>query len=397
MQTKNKTEFSKALQIGIACVSSYTVSYYMRNVLSVTSPEMLSSGGFTKEFLGSLSSIYMLFYAIGQLVNGVIGDIVRPKLMITGGMVLCAVSSILFSSIAIPPVQIALFALIGFSLSMLRGPLVKTISENTQPNHSRVICTFLSCAGFTGPLIASLISVFFDWRKTFVIAGVIAFLVGLLVYIVFTAFERKGSITYALSQNSNGFKNIFKVFTLKHFVFYVFVGALAEISAASVNFWIPTYFTEQLCITENASKIIYSAMSFIKSITPFITLILFNVFKEKDIKMIRFSFVFSTLFFVGMRFINVPYLNILCLLLAQMSIGTASSLLWSIYIPSQRESGMVSTINGVLDFSGYLFASVANIIFAHTVNGLGWSGIITMWTCMSAVGIVVAAAARQEK
>ena len=138
-------------------------------------------------------------------------------------------------------------------------------------------------------------------------------------------------------------------------------------------------------------------MSFIKSITPFITLILFNVFKEKDIKMIRFSFVFSTLFFVGMRFINVPYLNILCLLLAQMSIGTASSLLWSIYIPSQRESGMVSTINGVLDFSGYLFASVANIIFAHTVNGLGWSGIITMWTCMSAVGIVVAIAAKQEK
>lgn len=397
MQIKNKAEFSKALQIGIACVSSYMVSYYMRNVLSVTSPEMLSSGAFTKEFLGTLSSIYMFIYATGQLINGVVGDIVKPKLMITGGMLLCAVASILFSITAVPAVQIALFALIGFSLSMLRGPLVKTISENTQPNHSRVICTFFSCAGFTGPLIASLISMFFDWRKTFMIAGAIAFVVGLLVYIVFTSFERKGRITYAFSERSNGFKSVFKVFTLRHFLFYLFVGALAEISAASINFWLPTYFTEQLCIGENASKIIFSAMSFIKCTTPFITLILFHAFKEKDIKMIRFSFAFSTLFFMGMRFINIPHINILCLLLAQMSIGTASSLLWSIYIPSQRESGMVSTINGVFDFSGYLFASIANTIFAQTINGLGWNGIIIMWACMTAAGTVVAVVTRQKK
>lgn len=164
MKIKNKTELTKAFQIGTACVSSYMVSYYMRNVLSVTSPEMLNTG-FTKEFLGSLSSIYMLLYAIGQLINGVIGDIVKPKLMITGGMILCGLASIIFSAINQPLIQIILFAIIGFSLSMLRGPLVKTISENTQPNHSRVICTFFSCAAFTGPLIASLISMFFSWKK----------------------------------------------------------------------------------------------------------------------------------------------------------------------------------------------------------------------------------------
>ena len=199
METNKKTELSKAVQIGTACVSSYMVSYYMRNVLSVTSPEMLSSGIFTKEFLGTLSSVYMLLYAIGQLINGVIGDIVKPKLMITGGMILCGLVSVLFSVIDQPIVQIVLFALIGFSLSMLRGPLVKTISENTSPSHSRVICTFFSCAAFTGPLIASLISMFFNWKKTFICAGIIAVLVGLFVYIIFTIFEKKGRITYTFT------------------------------------------------------------------------------------------------------------------------------------------------------------------------------------------------------
>ena len=276
MENKNKTMVSRAIQIGTVCVSSYVVSYYMRNVLSVTSPDMLKLGLFTKEFLGTLSSVYMLFYAIGQLINGIIGDIIKPKMMIVCGMVLCGLSSLFFSLIDNQIFQIILFAMIGFSLSMLRGPLVKTISENTQPNHSRIICTFLSCASFTGPLIASLISMFFDWRNTFIIAGIIALFIGCLAYFVFTFLEKRGCITYAFSKNPNGFKNIFKVFFLRHFIFYIFVGGIAEISAVSINFWIPTYFIEQLCIDENEAKAIYSLMSFIKSITPFITLFFYN-------------------------------------------------------------------------------------------------------------------------
>lgn len=389
MQIKNKSELSKALQIGIACISSYMVSYYMRHILSVASPEMLSTGFFTKEFLGSLSSIYMLFYATGQLINGVIGDIVKPKLMITCGMILSGLASISFSFVDLPLIQLGLFAVIGFSLSMLRGPLVKTISENTQPNFSRVICTFFSFSSFAGPLIASLISMFFDWRKTFMIAGIIAVTIGVFAYWLFTSFERKGRITYTLSKKSGGFQNIFKVFTLKHFTFYLFVILLAELSSVAINFWIPTYLTEQLSFTENTAKAIYSAISFIKSFTPFVTLFLFTaVFKKKDIKMIRVSFVFGTLFIIGMYFIHAPYLNMLCLLLAQIAIGIASSLVWSIYIPSQRESGMVSTINGVLDSSGYLFASITNMIIAHAVGSLGWEGVIFIWFSLTACGVV---------
>ncbi|UKI36341.1 MAG: hypothetical protein L6V93_20915 [Clostridiales bacterium] len=40
----------------------------------------------------------------------------------------------------------------GFGLSMLRGPLVKTISENTIPKHARNICIGFSAAGLCGPL-----------------------------------------------------------------------------------------------------------------------------------------------------------------------------------------------------------------------------------------------------
>lgn len=395
MKTKINTALGNAIKIGVTCIGCYMVRYYMKSVLSVTSPDMLETGLYTKELLGYLSSAYMIAYAVGQLICGVAGDIIKPKKMVSLGMTICGISSILFSFIDNSFVQILLFALMGFSLSMLRGPLVKTVSENTEPNHSRVICTFFSFAGFSGPIIASLIATIFNWKNTFIVAGAIAFALGISAFAIFTSLEKSNSISYTLSQNSPGFRSIYKVFTLKHFPFYVFVGAIAEISSTSITFWTPTYYTEHLLLSSDMAKIVYTATSIISCVTPFITLFIFNLFKEKDIKMIRFSYLFAAIFFMGVFFFDNIYINVICLLLAKMSIGTSSSLLWSIYIPAQRKSGMVSTVNGVFDFSGYLFAAAANLLFAHSIASLGWSGIIGLWFCMPLVGMIVALFTKQ--
>lgn len=387
---QNNKDFIKTIQIGITCISAYLVRYYMANILSVTSPEILRTGVFTKEFLGLLGSAYMLLYAVGQLINGLTGDIVKPKKMIVCGMILCGISSIIFSTINIPVLKIAFYGGMGFFLSMLRGPLVKIISENTSSKHSRVICTFFSFSSFAGPLIASVISIFFSWKNTFIIAGIMAIIIGIVAYIIFTTFEKRGQISYTLSKNSNGFKNLIKLFSLKNFKFYMYIVILTEFSSVVVEFWVPTYISERLGIAPNTAKGIFSGISFIKSFTPFITLFFFNLIKEKDIKMMCFSFASGALFIFGMRFITIPAINILCILLAQISIGTASSLVWSIYIPSQRKSGMVSSINGVLDFTGYLFASIATVIFSRLIVTLGWNGIITVWFFVALSGVVVA-------
>lgn len=123
-------EKRKAINIGSICVFSYLASYYMRNLLSVSSPAMLDTGLFTKEMIGLCSSVYFLIYAVGQLLNGIIGDKVSAKKMVFGGLLVCGISSIAFAFCTTMPLRILIFALMGFSLSMLRGPLVKTISEN---------------------------------------------------------------------------------------------------------------------------------------------------------------------------------------------------------------------------------------------------------------------------
>ena len=72
--------------VGIVCIGTYVVNYYLRNMLSVATPELLLSGNYTETGIGLLSSVYMIFYAGGQLVNGFLGDMVPPRWMIFIGI-----------------------------------------------------------------------------------------------------------------------------------------------------------------------------------------------------------------------------------------------------------------------------------------------------------------------
>lgn len=125
-------------------------------MLSVTTPELLESGRYTADGVALLSSVNMIFYAGGQLVNGFLGDMLSPKLMILGGIGLGGASMIIFPFLPFQALRVICFALLGFGLSMVRGPLMKIISENTEAKHARLICVFFSFASFAGPLIASL-------------------------------------------------------------------------------------------------------------------------------------------------------------------------------------------------------------------------------------------------
>ena len=86
-------------------------------MLSVTTPELLLSGNYTEEGIALLSSIYMIFYAGGQLVNGFLGDMLSPKVMILGGIGLGGAAMILFPFLPYQALRVICFALLGFGLS----------------------------------------------------------------------------------------------------------------------------------------------------------------------------------------------------------------------------------------------------------------------------------------
>ena len=382
------TEMRKAAAIGSTCVVTYIASYFMRNILGVLTPQMLQTGLFTKEWIGALSSAYMLCYAIGQLTNGFLGDRLSAKHMVVTGIMLAGGAAFLFPLLPLFALQIICFGVFGYGLSMLRGPMMRMIAENTKEKYARVICAFFSSAGFIGAFIAGIFAAAFQWRNAFFAAGALCLLIALTAYLVITRMERRGLIQKSVKQ-SGGKKDFFGVLAADQFVFYIFISMIVEITATSVNFWIPTYLTEHLGFGNNTANMIFIVKNLLRSLSPFIAIAIYERM-QNEIRLLKYSFLASALLLFSMVFIKNAWLNIFVFFLALVISGFAAAVLWSIYIPSLKKTGKVSSGNGILDCAGYLGAATANMAFAGLADHIGWNGIILLWTGIVFAGFLLA-------
>lgn len=384
-----KNEGKKAVSIGVVCILTYLANYFLRHLLSVLTPQLIETDNFTVEHIGVLSSTYMIFYAAGQLVNGILGDYISPKKMVFMGIFAAGVVCIVFPFAPFEFLHIILFAFFGFALSMVRGPLMKIISENTLPNHARTICVFFSFASFAGPLVASLFAMINNWLWTFISAGCVSVALAFVAYGVFGAMEKRGLLCYKTAKGQ-GFASIFSVFKIEKFMFYMVIACLVEIGAASISFWIPTFITDGLGFDKNTANILFSGISVVRSLMPFVALAIFRVIKEKDIAMMRVSFSLSAIMFALMLLTQNKWLSLALLLLALMAMSCSSALLWSIYIPGLGKTGKVSSVNGVLDCMGYIAAAGANLLFAGVMANAGWNFVFLLWSAIGVIGVVAA-------
>jgi len=90
---KNR-DVKNAFKIGVITTIVYLACYFAKNILSIISPQMVENAGVSLEYIGTLSTANMLFYAGGQLINGIIGDKIKGKYMIGGGLALAGLCNI---------------------------------------------------------------------------------------------------------------------------------------------------------------------------------------------------------------------------------------------------------------------------------------------------------------
>jgi sugar phosphate permease len=64
-------------------------------------------------------------------------------------------------------------------------------------------------------------------------------------------------------------------------------------------------------------------------------------------------------------------------------------MLWSRYCPGLKDTGMVSSATGFLDFMSYMAASVSSTLFANAVSVIGWQNLVMTWFGLMALGVIV--------
>ena len=380
----------KAIMIGSLCSVSYFAVYIARNILGAVTPQMLEAG-YSESYIGKISSLYFYAYAIGQLINGAIGDKIKAKYMICMGLLGAGVTNLLFSLAANVPVgAMVTYAMTGYFLSMIYGPMTKVVSENTEPIHATRCSLGYTFASFFGSPAAGMLAALFAWKSAFAVSSAALAAMAMTGFACFTAFERKGLVKFGeYKPKAKGTGNI-KVLIEHRIIKFSLISILTGIVRTSVVFWLPTYIAQYLEFSPQISATIYTVATLVISMTTFVAVFTYEKLGRNMDKTILLMFSSSAIMFLLTYFVKLPALNVIFIVLAILSSNGAASMLWSRYCPSLRDTGMVSSATGFLDFLSYMSAGTANIIFANAVTAIGWGNLILVWLGLMVIGVVIA-------
>lgn len=391
---KLKKEVQNAILIGVMCSIAYLAVYIARNVLSAVSPQMIESDAFgtdTQKFIGNVSSTYFITYALGQLINGAIGDKIKGKYMIAVGLLMAGVTNFLFAQLSsLPNGALVIYAMTGFFLAMVYAPMTKIVAENTEPIYATRCSLGYTFASFLGSPLAGVLASVLVWQSVFIASSAVLILMACVCFFVFTLFERKGIVRYGQykpeKQKGAGFKVL-----LKHrIVKFSLIAVLTGVVRTSVVFWMPTYIAQYLGFSSSEAASIFTVATFVICFTTFIAVFIYEKLHRDMDKTILLMFSCSALFFLSIYLVKIPLLNIILLVLAVMSSNGAASMLWSRYCPSLRDTGIVSGVTGFLDFLSYMGAAISSTLFANAVASIGWKNLILVWMGLMFVGVAVA-------
>lgn len=379
----------KAFFLGTLCAVAYLAVYIARNTLGAVAPKT----GFSEMFLGNASSVYFVTYAVGQLVNGAVGDRIKARNMISFGLLLAGITNLAFSILA--PVTelgaLCAYGATGFFLAMIYAPMTKVVSENTEPHHA-VRCslgyTFSSLfASPTAGLIAAVVSV---WQHSFYVSGAALIAMAVVCFGTFLSFEKRGYVKYGQYKPMASKTGGSLMLLIRHGIIrFALVSMLTGIVRTSVVFWLPTYFADHLGFSEDHAALLFTVSTLIISLSAFLSVFIYERLGRRMILSTMLMFLSSAVLFFFTYMVTLPLFNAFLITLAVLFSCAAAGVLWSVYCPSLRETGRVSSATGFLDFVSYMAAALATRLFATAATSIGWGALLLVWCGVMAVGTCV--------
>ncbi len=384
--------------IGSLCAVSYLGVYFARNVLSAVTPHLTESNILTTEFIGSLSSLFLGFYAVGQLINGITGDKIKARYMLSFGLLLAGLGSLVFQfTVSSPTICTIAYAVVGFSLSMIYAPMTKVVAENTEPLYATRCALGYSFSSLFGSPLAGVFAAILSWSSVFSISSISLIVLSIACFLFFLWFEKKGIVRYNQYESPKVKGGGIKLLIKHRIIKFTFVSVITGVIRTSVVFWLPTYFSNRLSFSPDTAAVIFTVTTLVISLSSFFSVFLFERLHYNMDLTLHLCFILSTLCFILTFFPLTPILNIICITLAVFFSNGAATMLWSRYCPSLRDTGMVSAATGFLDFMSYAAAAVSSLLFANAIYTIGWQKLIVCWILLTALGSILCIPYRQHK
>ena len=338
-------------------------------------------------------------YGAGQIISGLIGDRLRPALLLTFGLCLAAACNFAMSLIASVPVMTAVWSLNGFAHALLWPPIVRLMSTyltDGEYGYAAVrvswgssiatILLYLLCPALLGAM---------SWRAILRLCA----LVGLAVALVWALASRRVLVEPLKNPGIPG-KTAEKT-ALPRFVYapilLIMLGIIAQgVLRDGVTNWMPSYLLETFGLPEE------------QAIVVTVILAVFSMVSFSAFDWVQRRFLHNEVFCSAVIFAGAAACALLLWLVCNAASVALSALLMALIVGCMHgvnlmlitvvpkrfaQSGRVSTYSGLLNACTYIGAALSTYGFAALAQGAGWRFTILIWMLTALTGCILCLAA----
>jgi len=379
---------------------TYASFYFLRVNISISMPEIMKEFALTKTSMGLVLSSLFLLYAIGQFINGQLGDKLNSRRIITLGLLCSAVLNIIFGFTGgILGLMIVIWGLNGYFQSMGWGPTVKAMANwfplKTRGKISGRLGTSYILGGAISWLLAGTIIKYFNWRFTFWLPSIFCIFIAIHwlvrarnapeeVGLPSLEDQEKGIENSEISKDEHiGFNNTLKITLLNPYIWFAGFG-LFGLNIVRYGFmsWAPTFMFEEQGATISLAA--YKAIAF--PVAGGLGAVFAGWASDRIFKHRRAPVAFIMLILLAIScylYRVVPGDNWVVSLIILLFIGFFTfgpHILMVAAIPADFGSRKAaSSVTGFIDAMGYLGASLTGVGTGYLIEKIGWDAGFYFW------------------
>ncbi len=419
-----KSEYEKkSWMLVLYCWLAYATIYIGRKNVSVCLTEMIANGVIDKVSGGTIGTSFMLLYAIGQFINGWLGDHFHPRHMICIGLFTAGAMNVLMGLNSTSSMFIIIWGICGFACSMLWSPTIRAISTWTNDEISQTAGTSLAATIPIGTilcyLVCSLALHVFHWRMAFIFCGTICIGMSVILFFCFRRLknhmivEKDNTTAYTEKSNDKNGHGTVKIFCMG--LVFAAIGILFNgMLKDGLDLWIPTVLTEKFIPSASVVSLICMILPLLNIFGAYIARFVYKRFRLDEMTTCSVMFAISTIslavitFFihvvpsktvtssVGIKDVMLTIFITFLMALCSASMLGANTMLLT-FIPLHfGKIGRASTVTGMLNCFSYAAAAVSSMVIGTISESFNWEIVFLIFVGAAALGGIVCLAGHKQ-
>lgn len=374
----------------------YFASYVTRINFAAVIQEIVTQTGFEKSALSIILVVLSITYGTGQIVNGRIGDKIKPENLILTGLILATAMNLLFPFAAGSiPAMTVLWAINGFAQAMMWPPIVKILvasCDDAMYNYAVIRVSWGSSFGtilvyLSAPLIIKIAG----WQAVFFVSAVI----GLLATLIWILLKSRVGSTEPIKKEEalRSAPDRFRI--PKPAIFPLILIALAIIFQGmlrdGVTSWMPSYLSENFRMDNSASILLTVSLAVFSIVMFSIAGWLYRRFFVNEV--LCGGVIFGTAALASIVLFAFFDLGgvILAVLMMMLITGCMHgvNLMLITHVPKRfKKYGNISTISGAINSCTYVGSAIFTYGVAVLAEQIGWRWTVGVWAIIAALGTI---------